>query len=123
MGGDKSDDIPRLYKMTKSKVDKVCTKIKEKYKGEILYNLDELNEEFIGACVNEMCKLNKILLEKDIKNLRDHFILNIKLIRLSYNMLPENLKNEVDLNIINNKHYSKFVYHQLLQLKNKSVLI
>ena len=123
MGGDKSDNIPRLYKMTKSKVEKVCTKIKEKYKGKILHNLDELNEEFIEVCVNEMCQLNKIVLEEDVKDLREHLLLNIKLIRLSYNMLPENLKNEVDLNIINNKQYSKFLYHQLLQVKNKSVLI
>ena len=123
IGGDKSDHIPRLYKMTKSKVDRVCETINEKYKGEILCNLDELNEEFINTCVSEMCKLNKASTDEEIDSLKDHLFLNIKLIRLSYNMLPDSLKNEVDLNERNKKPYLKFRYYKLLQLKNKSVLI
>lgn len=123
IGGDKSDKIPRLYKMTKSKVDKVSNILLEKYEDQLLSKIDELDEEFIDTCIREVSKLNKVSNEDDINSLKEHLIFNIKVIRLSHNMLPENLKNEVENNINVENMYSKFKYSNLLEIKNKSVLL
>jgi 5'-3' exonuclease len=125
IGGDKSDKIPRLYKMTKSKVNKVCELIIEKYGNDILHKLDELNAEFIDYAICKISKCNKLEEKKDIDTLRKHFIFNTKIIRLSHTLLPLELKNEIEtrLNLLQKTKYNNFKYSKLLELKNKSVLL
>jgi hypothetical protein len=122
LGGDKSDKIPRLYKMTKSKVDKLTAKLLEKYKGDFTEKLDVLDTELLDYMIEEMVTLNKIKDENFIEELRAHLIFNIKLIRLSTKVFPDDIKGTLDEFFID-RNLNQFSYDKFLTVKNNPILI
>jgi len=130
-GGDKSDDIPRLYKMTPSKVKKISKYILEKYSDDFFKRIDTshdglvFNHDFITDCMDKMIELNKIEDDKDfLDNLKSQLLLNIKVIRLSTAMIPNDIKESSSYKkIFKEREYNKFNYSKLIETKNKSVLI
>tara|TARA_R110000868_G_scaffold75697_1_gene218292 strand:+ start:4692 stop:5816 length:1125 start_codon:yes stop_codon:yes gene_type:complete len=128
-GGDKSDDIPRLYKMTPSKVKRVVAYLLEKYDGNIFNKIDDVFNEtsedyFIEDCMHKMIEINKISDDKEfLHNLKSQLLLNIKVIRLSTAMIPESIKSKDYDKIHETREYHKFNYSKLIETKNKSVLI
>lgn len=130
-GGDKSDDIPRLHKMTPAKVKKMSKYLLEKYSSDFFKRIDtshdELvwNHDFIKDCMDKMIELNKIEDDKDfLDNLKSQLLLNIKVIRLSTAMIPNDIKESSSYKeIFKERRYNKFNYSKLIETKNKSVLI
>jgi 5'-3' exonuclease len=123
--GDKSDNIPRIHKMTPSKVKKVAAYLIEKYDSEILDKLDNYKNDisFIEECAKKVIEVAKIKDSDVILSLNEAICLNIKLMRLSTKMIPSHVKTEEYDKIYKNKVYTKFNYNKLVEIKNNSVLI
>jgi hypothetical protein len=124
-GGDKSDSIPRIYKMTPSKVKQITEYLLEMYPSDLIQRIDNyLNEDSIlDESVSKMIEINKIKDEDVISKLKDHLILNIRIIRLSTNMIPNEVKNQEYQALNENVLHKKFNFFKLIELKNKSVII
>jgi len=124
-GGDKSDNLPRLHKMTPSKVKKMTNYVLEKYPDSVFEKIDSVFEvddnEFMNTCLDEIISLNNIKDEKLKEELAYHFLLNIKTIRLSTRMIPQSINKNIKL--YENIKYNKFNYSKLIETKNKSVVI
>lgn len=123
--GDKSDNIPRIHKMTPSKVKKMNTYLLEKYGETIFEKLDNYKQEesFLQECVDKVVELNKIKDDNIISSLKSNISLNIKLIRLSTSLLPDSVKTTDYEVISSDRTYKKFNYTKLIEIKNNSVLI
>ena len=123
--GDKSDNIPRIYKMTPSKVKKVVSYLLEKYGSNVLDKIDNYKDDlsFIDDCTKKVIEIAKIKDEDVLLTLNEAIRLNIKLMRLSTKMIPSEIKTEDYYKIHENKLYKKFNYSKLLEIKNNSVLI
>lgn len=123
--GDKSDNIPRIYKMTPSKVVKMVAYLIEKYDIGILDMIDDYknNLHFIDECAKKVIEIAKIKDNDVISSLNEAICLNIKLMRLSTKMIPSKIKTEDYHKIHENKVYKKFNYNKLVEIKNNSVLI
>jgi len=124
-GGDKSDSIPRIHKMTPSKVKKITEYLLEMYPSDLIQRIDNcLNEDSIlDECVSKMIEINKIKDEEIASGLKDHLLLNIRLIRLSTVMIPNEIKNQEYQELNESISHIKFNFSKLIELKNKSVLI
>lgn len=124
-GGDKSDDIPRIYKMTPSKVKKITDYLLSKYPTDIIDRIDNclLDNSIIHECISKMIEINKIKDQNIIDSLKDSLILNIRIIRLSSKMIPEKIKNSEYQNLFEKTQYKKFSFTKLIETKNNSVLI
>ena len=123
LGGDKSDKIPRLYKMTKGKVDRLTEKTLDLYDGRFIELLDDLDDELIDFMMEEMIVMNKIKDESFISELRDHLLFNIKLIRLSSKVFPNEIKDKLDGFFSTRGEANKFSYDKFLEVKNNPILI
>lgn len=124
-GGDKSDDIPRIHKMTPSKVKKITEYLTQKYPADLVSRIDNcLSEESIlDDCVSKMIEINKLKDQAIIDSLKENLRLNIRIIRLSSNMIPEKIKSQEYQNLCENVQYKRFNFTKLVETKNNSVLI
>ena len=124
-GGDKSDSIPRIHKMTPSKVKKISDYLLEMYPDDLIDRIDNcLNDDSIlDECVSKMIEINKIKDQDIISTLKDHLTLNIRIIRLSTNMIPDDIKNQEYQALNESVLYKKFNFSKLIEIKNNSVLI
>lgn len=119
LGGDKSDNISKIYKITPKKIEFIYSKLYEKFGDQILHKIDTLNEEFIDFILNIISQINKINDKDKLNEIREHLIFNIKIIRLSENMLPDDLRNDLLKFFSNfNESYLKFNYKNFYNLKN-----
>ena len=124
-GGDKSDSIPRIHKMTPSKVKKITNYLLEMYPDDLISRIDNsLNDESIlDECVSKMIEINKIKDQDTIVSLKDSLKLNIRLMRLSTKMIPTEVKQNAYSLIKENVSNRKFNFSKLIEIKNNSVLI
>lgn len=124
-GGDKSDSIPRIHKMTPSKVKKISEYLLEMYPDDLISKIDNcIHDDFIlDLCVSKMIEINKIKDQYIISGLKDHLLLNIRLIRLSTKMIPNEIKNQEYQELNESISHKKFNFSKLIEIKNNSVLI
>ena len=124
-GGDESDNIPRIHKMTPSKVNKMIDYLTEKYSDNIIDLIDNFQEDdsFVDDCVSKMIEINKIKDDQIISSLKESLLLNIRVIRLSTKMIPDHIKGEEYQKIYESRKYKHFDYNKLIEIKNNSVLI
>jgi len=112
--GDKSDNIPKVTGLTPVKAKKVIAAIQEKFGNSFLTLLDTLDSSLIEEIVNEISIVNKIKDQDKIDEIREHLLFNIKIIRLSTNVFPDEIKEALEqffANSINLKFNSKeFIY-------------
>ena len=91
--GDKSDNIPKLVNITPSKAKKIISNLQQKYGDSLISLLDELNEDFILNFIEEISIVNKLKDTDKIEELREHLIFNIKIIRLSTQVFPDEIRD------------------------------
>lgn len=91
--GDKSDNIPKLVNITPSKAKKIISNLQQKYGDSLISLLDELNENFILNFIEEISIVNKLKDTNKIEELREHLIFNIKIIRLSTQVFPDEIRD------------------------------
>lgn len=119
LGGDKSDKIPRLDGMTPKKLSYLVSTISEKFGSSAISKLDELDPEFINFVVSEVCKVNKVQNEGHADELKKHLLFNIKIIRLSVKVFPDEIRNAlVEFFSNTNNWNSSFNYREFTNLKN-----
>lgn len=94
--GDKSDHIPKIPGLTPSKAKKIIISINEKFGERTLYFMDKSDPEFIGFIVTQICETNKIKDQEKRDQVMTRLLLNIKLIRLSSQVFPTEIKGELD---------------------------
>lgn len=123
LGGDKSDQIPRLFKMTKGKVDKITAKLLDLYGDNFIQLIDSKDESLLDFMMEEMIVVNKIKDQVSIDELRRHLHFNIKIIRLSTMMFPEEIRNKLDEFFSTRTEFNKFSYDKFLKVKNNPVII
>jgi 5'-3' exonuclease len=116
--GDKSDNIPRLLKMTQTKVDKIIPLIRENYStDEIIARLDSLDESFILSLVKHISSVFKIKEEGDLGEIREHLIFNIRIMRLNSKVFPVEILDTLNRFLSNNPP-RKFKNKEFNLLKN-----
>lgn len=122
LGGDKSDHIPRIEKMTPVKVTKVISTIVEQYGTSALSLIDSLDETIIMSIVKEIATLNKVTSQDKLDDLREHLIFNIKIIRLSPSVFPEEIQESLR-EFFSTYEYLPFNVKEFFNLKNNQVLL
>ena len=114
--GDKSDNIPRLLKMTPTKFDKILTVVQNKH-TEIIELLDLMDKGLIDTLVSELASSFKITDVNTLEDIREHLLFNIRIMRLSTKVFPEEI-----LEILNSSFESnlpkKFKTREFNLLKN-----
>jgi len=70
-----------------------------------------------------MIEINKLKDQVIIDSLKENLRLNIRIIRLSSNMIPEKIKSQEYQNLCENVQYKRFNFTKLVETKNNSVLI
>jgi len=115
--GDKSDHIPRLTSLTPLKGKKIIANTINKYPESVLKLIDTLDPEFIGFLISEIAEANKIKDADKIDEIRTHLIFNIRIIRLSISVFPDEIREALDQFF---KEYSitKFNSKEFSNLKN-----
>ena len=95
--GDKSDNIPRLLKMTPTKFNKILSSLNEKYGSEeMIESLDKMESTFIDAIINEIALVFKITIQDSLEDIREHLLFNIRIMRLSTKVFPSELLEVLD---------------------------
>jgi len=94
--GDKSDNIPKLTSISPAKAKKVIDSVHEKFGDSIISKLDDMDSDAIDGVINEIQIVNKIKDSDKLSEIREHFLFNIKLIRLSVKVFPEEIRNALD---------------------------
>lgn len=114
--GDKSDNIPRLLKMTPTKFDKILRAITSKH-SEIIELLDSMDRKLIDTITEELAHSFKIIDQNTLEDIREHLLFNIRIMRLSTKVFPEEI-----LEILNTAFESnppkKFKNREFNSLKN-----
>ena len=59
----------------------------------LLALLDSLDSTFISSFINQICLANKITSQDKLDEIREHLLLNIKIIRLATNVFPEEIRD------------------------------
>jgi len=115
--GDKSDNIPKLINMTPSKAKKVISSISEKFGSLLLDQLDDLDETFLNSLLDEIVAVNKTKDQDKIDETREHLIFNIKIIRLSTKVFPDEILEVLD-QFFKEHTMTKFDNREFSNLKN-----
>jgi 5'-3' exonuclease len=115
--GDESDNIPKLTNITPSKASKIISSLRTKFGDSLISLLDEFNEEFILSFINEISILNKLKDQDKIEELRKHLLFNIRIIRLSTKVFPEEIK-EALVQFFSDYTMSRFNSKEFASLKN-----
>lgn len=120
--GDKKDNIPKIYKMSPIKTNKLISYIKEDYGNSSIDLLDNLDEDFISYIVEKISILNKINELDKLQDIRRHFIFNSRIIRLSSKLFPEKITKLLEKEL-ENKTLTKFNNKRYKEIKNNPSLI
>jgi 5'-3' exonuclease len=115
--GDKSDNIPKLGGVSPSKAKKIISNLLLKYPNDLLEKIDLLDEEFINSFLDEIKLVNKIKDLDKTEEIRTHLIFNIKIIRLSVNLFPEEIQEALG-SFFNTYSIVKFNNREFTTLKN-----
>lgn len=115
--GDKSDNIPKLTNISPTKAKKIISSTLEKFDSQILSLIDGLDETFILFLLEQIITLNKIKDQDKIDETREHLIFNIKIIRLSPKVFPEDIRESLD-QFFNDYVMTKFDTREFSNLKN-----
>jgi hypothetical protein len=121
LGGDKSDEIVKISKMTPKKVEIVTQELITKFGNSLLTKLDTLSEDLINFCVDSIIKATKIP-DNEIEDIRDHLIFNIKIIRLNKNFIPDEILKDIE-RTFTEKEMKKFNLREFTNIKNNPNLI
>lgn len=115
--GDKSDNIPKISNLGAKKAEFIYNRVKERF-GKDLFNLiDSQNEDFISFIISEVATLTKVKDQDKIDELREHLLFNIKTIRLSTKVLPEDILEAIQT-LLESYSMTKFSTKTLYSLKN-----
>lgn len=115
--GDKSDNIPKLNNLTPTKAKKIITNLQQKYGDRLISLLDELNDDFILSFTEELSIVNKVKDKDKIDELREHLTFNIRIIRLSTKVFPEDIR-EALIQFFGDYQFLKFNSKEFSNLKN-----
>jgi 5'-3' exonuclease len=115
--GDKSDNIPKITGITPVKSTKLITQLTEKFGESLMSELDDISDSILNELVEGIQTLNKIKDQDKLNEIRDNIILNIRLIRLSTKVFPEEILNAIEAEF-KNTQLSQFNYREFLNLKN-----
>lgn len=115
--GDKSDNIPKVTSLTPSKAKKVILSLQQKFDTNLIDLMDDLDSSFIDAFLKEIVEVNKIKDQDKIDEIRAHLVFNIKIIRLSIKVFPDEIREALEKHF---KSYSinKFSVRDFTALKN-----
>lgn len=115
--GDKSDNIPKITGITPVKSTKLITQLTEKFGESLMSELDDISDSILNELVEGIQTLNKIKDQDKLNEIRDNIVLNIRLIRLSTKVFPEEILNAIEAEF-KNTQLSQFNYREFLNLKN-----
>jgi 5'-3' exonuclease len=115
--GDKSDNIPKITSITPSKAKKIIAVIKENYSYGVLDLLDNLDSSLLTLIINEIATLNKVKDQDKLDEIREHLLFNIKLIRLSVKVFPDEIRESL-VEYFNSYEMSNFNIKEFNNLKN-----
>lgn len=108
--GDKSDNIPKITGVSPSKSKKIIAHLRAKFGNSVLEKLDCLDQEFINIFLDELKGVNKLKDPDKIEEVRTHLIFNIKIIRLSVNLFPDEIREALE---------SFFASHSVLKFNSR----
>ena len=94
--GDKSDNIPKLTNLTPSKAKKIISNLQQKFDGRLIALMDHLDSTLIDEIISEIVEANKVKDQDKIDEIRAHLIFNIKIIRLSINVFPNEIREALE---------------------------
>lgn len=120
--GDKSDNIPKITSVSPAKAKKVILAVHEKYGDNIISRIDNLDEEVINGIVSEIQIVNKIKDQDKIDEIREHLLFNIKLIRLSIKVFPDEIRDAL-IEFFESYQMTNFNSREFTNLKNNLSLI
>lgn len=120
--GDKSDNIPKITSVSPAKAKKVILAVHEKYGDSIISRIDNLDEEVINGIVSEIQIVNKIKDQDKIDEIREHLLFNIKLIRLSIKVFPDEIRDAL-IEFFESYQMTNFNSREFTNLKNNLSLI
>ena len=115
--GDKSDNIPKITGITPVKSTKLITQLTEKFGESLMSELDDISDSILNELVEGIQTLNKIKDQDKLNEIRDNIVLNIKLIRLSTKVFPEEIRDAIEEEF-KSTQLSQFNYREFLNLKN-----
>lgn len=99
LGGDGSDNIPRVHpKMTASKITKTIEKLRDSFEWKgIKPAIDSNDPVFTDLLINIICESLKISDPGERQTIQNNLSRNKTIIRLHTNVLPEKLRQEIQL--------------------------
>jgi len=115
--GDKSDNIPRVANITPAKAKKIITSLQERIESPLLKKLDELDDSFLEHFVESIKLVLKVKDQAKLDEIREHLLFNIKIIRLSTKVLPDEIQETLDT-FFNAYEFSNFSLTKFNELKN-----
>jgi 5'-3' exonuclease len=115
--GDKSDNIPKITGITPTKSIKLISRLTEKFGDSVISELDNLSNAVINELVEGIQVLNKIKDQDKLDEVREHVIFNIRLIRLSTKVFPDEIRETLEESF-NNYSVTPFSYKEFLNIKN-----
>lgn len=115
--GDKSDHIPKITGITPLKTKKIISILTEKFNDDLISRLDDLDPEIIDGIVNEIKIVNKVKDLDKIGEIREHLLLNIKLIRLSVKVFPDEIRRPLE-EFFSDYEMTNFNFREFTNLKN-----
>jgi 5'-3' exonuclease len=115
--GDKSDNIPKVTNITPAKAKKIIFNLQQRFDTKLIDLMDELDSNFIDTFIKEIANVNKIKDQDKIDEIRAHLLFNIKIIRLSIKVFPDEIRKALE------QHFetystSKFLSQKFTALKN-----
>lgn len=119
--GDKSDNIAKLPKMSPAKAEKTIAKIRELHPDPIPL-LDSLDETFLSSLVQIIGEVAKFKSQSELDDLREYLVFNIRVMRLSTKMFPEEVRTSLNERI-DTYVASKFSVKDFYAMKNNKVYL
>jgi len=121
LGGDKSDEIPKITGVTPKKMETVISALLEKFGDSIIEHIDSMNPEFLDFTISEIVKITKATVDS-IEDIREHLYFNIKIIRLSLSILPSHILSSIE-EAVALKEERRFNNREFTQIKNNPSLL
>ena len=115
--GDRSDNIPKVTGITPTKCKKIILDIRAHFENDLLSKLDSLSSSFIDKLLEIIKSINKVKEQDKIEEIREHLIFNIKIIRLSPQVFPNDIRESLE-SFFNTYIALKFNQKEFTTLKN-----